>query len=249
MAGRETISVSVTDPQPATLTGDLYTPSGATAPVPAVVLFHGCGGITPNGPAWAQWLQGQGYAALVLDSFQGRGLRNLCADSKPLTPVVRAADVFAAVLKLKSMSGIDGDRIAAMGFSHGGSTVLAAAWRLQRRYADAKVKAFVALYPGCSNQTVPPDAAPLLILAGAKDDWTPPEPCQTLAETAKSAGKPVSIVVYPDARHHFDGAHLTKARYISIARGGKGATVEYNAAAHEDSEKQVKQFLAAQLKP
>src|SRR5262245_15845862 len=248
MAGRETISIPVTEPAAATLSGDLYTPSNAKGPVPAVVLLHGCGGVTPNGPAWAQWLQSEGYAALMLDSFQGRGLRNLCADSKPLTPTARATDVFAAAAKLKTMTGIDGARIAAMGFSHGGSTVLAA-WRLQRRQPEANVKAFIALYPGCANQTVPPDAAPLLILAGGKDDWTPPEPCQSLAETAKTAGKPVSIVVYPDARHHFDGAGITRSRYVSIARGGKGATVEYNPAAHEDSEKQVKQFLAAQLKP
>jgi dienelactone hydrolase len=55
-------------------------------------------------------------------------------------------------------------------------------------------------------------------------------------------------VVYPDARHHFDGADLKRPVFVSIAKGGKGATVEYNPKAHEDSEKQVKQFLAAQLR-
>jgi dienelactone hydrolase len=238
----------VYEPQPATITGELYTPSGK-GPYPAVVLFHGCGGVSPNVPAWAQWLQSEGYAALVVDSFQGRGLRNLCADSRPLTPAVRAADVYAAAAKLQAMGVVDGDRIAAMGFSHGGSTVLAA-WRTQRQHPDVKLRALIALYPGCGSQQLPPpDAAPLLILAGANDDWTPAESCQTLADAAREAGPPVTIVVYPDARHHFDGAHLKRSVFVSIAKGGKGATVEYNPKAHEDSEKQVKPFLAAQLEP
>ena len=246
-AGRETISIPVTEPQPATITGDLYTPSGK-GPYPAVVLFHGCGGVSPNVPAWALWLQSEGYAALVVDSFQGRGLRNLCADTRPLTPAVRAADVYAAAAKLQAMGVVDGDRIAAMGFSHGGSTVLAA-WRTQAKHSDAKLRALIALYPGCgSQQPPPPDAAPLLILAGGKDDWTPAESCQTLADASREAGRPVTIVVYPDARHHFDGVDLKRQVFVSIAKGGKGATMEYNPKAHEDSEKQVKQFLAAQLK-
>lgn len=183
----------------------------------------------------------------MLDSFQGRGLRNLCADSAPLTPVMRGDDVFAAAARLKAMMGIDGDRVAAMGFSHGGGTVLAA-WRRQTHHLDARLGAFIAFYPGCGNRSVPREAAPLLILAGGKDDWTPAGPCQELAETARAAGKPVTIVLYPDARHHFDGAHLKRERYVSIARGGKGATVQYNPEAHADSEKQVRQFLASQLK-
>jgi dienelactone hydrolase len=245
-AGRETISIAVTEPQPATITGDLYTPSGK-GPYPAVVLLHGCGGVAANGLAWAQWLQSEGYAALIVDSFQGRGLRNLCADSSPLKPAVRAADVYAAAAKLQSMGVVDGDRIAAMGFSHGGATVLMA-WRTQSKHPEVKLRALLALYPGCGSQLPPPDVAPLLILAGAKDDWAPPENCQKLADAAREAGRPVTIVVYPDARHAFDAANLKRPVFVSIAKGGKGATVEYNPKAHEDSEKQVKHFLAAQLR-
>ncbi len=238
----------MSEPPPATHNRELWTPSGK-GPYPAVVLFHGCGGVSANVPAWAQWLQSEGYAALVVDSFQGRGLRNLCADSRPLMPAVRAADVYAAAAKLTSMGVVDGGRIAAMGFSHGGGTVLAA-WRTHTTHPDVKLRALIALYPGCGSQQRPPsDAAPLLILAGGKDDWTPAESCQTLADTAREAGRPVTIVIYPDARHHFDGAHLKRPVFVSVARGGKGATVEYNPKAHEEAEKQVKQFLAAQLKP
>jgi dienelactone hydrolase len=94
-----------------------------------------------------------------------------------------------------------------------------------------------------------PSAPPLLMLVGGRDDWAPPEPCEKLAETAKAEGRPVSIVVYADAYHHFDGADMKKRVYSSVARGGKGATMEYNPKAHADSEKQVRNFLEAHMKP
>jgi hypothetical protein len=50
-------------------------------------------------------------------------------------------------------------------------------------------------------------------------------------------------------RATFDAAHLRRRVFVAVARGGKGATVEYNPRAHEDAEKQVKQFLQLQLKP
>jgi dienelactone hydrolase len=246
-AGRETISIDVTTPQPATITADLYTPSGA-GPYPVVMLLHGCGGVTPNIPAWAQWLQSEGYAALAVHSFPGRGLRNVCADSSPLFPAMRAADVFAAAAKVQAMGIVDRDRLALIGFSHGGSTALAA-WRTQPQHPNVTLRAIVAFYPGCRHRRPANVGTPLLILIGDKDDWTPAEGCRQLAEAARQASRPVTLIVYPDAAHHFDGAHLKKRTYVSIARGGQGATIEYSPAAHADAEKQVKQFLATTMKP
>ena len=248
VAGRDFISVPVTEPQAAMLGGDLYTPRG-DGPHPAVILLHGCGGVAPNGPAWAQWLQSEGYAALVLDSFSARSLRNVCGDPRLFPGGVRAADVFAAAAQLKTLGAIDGTRIAAMGFSHGGWTVIAA-WRAAERHPDQKLRAMVALYPGgCAGGLAPATAPPLLMLVGGQDDWTPAEPCQQLAESAKQAGRAVSIVLYEDAHHAFDSAHLRGRVYVPVARGGKGATLSYNPKAHEDAEKQVKRFLEANLKP
>ncbi len=56
-------------------------------------------------------------------------------------------------------------------------------------------------------------------------------------------------LTYPDARHGFDNAAIRGRAYISAARGGKGATVEYNPKAHADAERQVKEFLALHVKP
>src|SRR5215471_2849629 len=88
-AGRESIGVPVTQPQPATLNGDLYTPGGAGLHA-AVILHHGCNGIGENVKSWALWLQGEGYAALVLDSFSACAIPPLDGHPQPLMGEVRA---------------------------------------------------------------------------------------------------------------------------------------------------------------
>ncbi|HUO65779.1 MAG TPA: dienelactone hydrolase family protein [Terriglobales bacterium] len=238
-------SVAVTSPAPATLTAELYSPRG-TGPFPAVILMHGCGGVGPNIKEWAVWLRYEGYAAFVLDSFGGRGLRRLCGNSAPLTGPMRAPDVFAAAAYLKTLPQIDGRRLAAIGYSHGGWTLLTAA-STEARYRDVTFRAFILFYPSCTGWKTLRGSTPVLMLLGGKDDWTPAAPCEALTKAASAAGRSVTAVVYPDAYHHFDGAEVRRRTIVSDARGGRGATIDYNPRAHEDAEKQVRAFLAAHL--
>jgi dienelactone hydrolase len=237
-------AIVVTLPKPATLTAELHRPAGE-GPFPAVILLHGCGGLGPNMAAWAGFLRNEGYAALILDSFSGRGLKRVCGDPTLFAAGPRSSDVFAAAAYLKSLPVIKPDRIAAMGFSHGGATVLWAA-AYQDRFPDVKVRALIAVYPGCGGSYR--GRTPLLMLVGAKDDWANPEPCKAMAEQARQNGQPVTLVVYPEARHGFDAAGIRGRVYIADARRGQGATVEYDPAAHADSEVQVRRFLGEHLR-
>jgi acetyl esterase/lipase len=90
-------------------------------------------------------------------------------------------------------------------------------------------------------------AVPVLMLLGARDDWTPAAPCEALAARSRAQGHPVKAVTYPDAGHAFDVAHVRGRAHIADARGGRGATVAYDPAAHADTEKQVRAFLAGPL--
>ncbi len=238
-------AVAVTSPAPASLTAELYTPRG-TGPFPAVILMHGCGGISPNVKEWAVWLRHEGYAAFMLDSFGGRGLKRLCAGSAELTGRMRAPDVFAAAQYLKTLPQIDASRIAAIGYSHGGWTLLTSA-STERQHPDVSIRAFIMFYPSCGGFTKLPGSTPILMLLGAKDDWAPAAPCEALAKSATAAGRSVTAVVYPNARHHFDGAEVRRLTIVADARGGRGATVDYDPRAHEDAEKQVRAFLVANL--
>jgi dienelactone hydrolase len=237
----------VTSPAPATLTAVVSTPAGA-GPFPAVILLHGCGGVGANIKEWAVWLQHEGYAAFVLDSFSGRGLRRLCGGSAALTGRMRAPDVFAAAAYLKTLPQIDPKRIAAIGYSHGGWTLLWAA-ATEARYPDTDIRAFIMFYPSCGGWKALPGMALVLMLLEGKDDWTPAAPCEALAHAASRAGRSVTAVAYPDAHHHFDGAELRRRVIVPDARGGLGATIDYNPRAHEDAEKQVRAFLRENLTP
>jgi dienelactone hydrolase len=237
--------VPVTLPVPTTLKANLYKPAGS-GPFPALVLLHGCGGISPNVIAWAQWLTAQGYVALVLDSFSGRGLSRMCADSAPLMGGARAPDVYAAAKHLKTVSFVDGERIGAIGWSHGGWTVLRAA-ALQQTEADVRIKALVAFYPYCGDVAIYRSSIPMLMLLGASDNWTPAEPCRLLAEAARRDGHDVTAFVYPNAHHGFDNVLLRQPATVAEARRGAGATIAYNQKAHEDSEIQMKRFLQETL--
>lgn len=106
--------------------------------------------------------------------------------------------------------------------------------------------AAVALYPSCapaarvwqSASGVYRPIAPLLILIGQMDDWTPAEPCKRLTEAARQAGYPVAIKIYPGARHSFDNAN--PVRYVPTrinvnAPGGRGATTGGDPAAWADA--------------
>jgi len=144
-------SLEVTSPANATLSGDLSLPRGQ-GPFPAVILLHGCAGIGSNIREWSHWLVHEGYATFVLDSFTGRRLRRLCGYPAPLTGPMRAPDVYAAASYLKTLGAIDGRRVAAIGFSHGGWTVLAAA-ASEDLHPEVALRGFIAFYPGCGGRT------------------------------------------------------------------------------------------------
>jgi len=93
--------------------------------------------------------------------------------------------------------------------------------------------------------------APLLILIGDKDDWTPAEPCRRLTEAAQQAGYPVTIKIYPGAHHSFDSPfpiRYNPARINPNAPGGRGATTGGDPTAWADSIREVTAFFGRHLK-
>ncbi len=93
--------------------------------------------------------------------------------------------------------------------------------------------------------------APLLILIGEKDDWTPAAPCQALADAARAAGTPVSIKVYPGAHHSFDSPNPTRyvaSRINGNAPSGRGATTGGDPQAWADAIREVVAFFGTHLK-
>jgi len=218
------------------LSGDMYRPDGP-GPFPAVVLLHGCSGIKENQRQWAELLREWGYVAYVLDSLGPRGLGPICT-KKVLSAKTRAVDAYDAKDYLSSLPFVRTDRIGVMGWSHGGSAVLYAANSATGRAGDS-FRAYIALYPGCWRPMAGV-RGPLLILAGARDDWTPAGPCQKLAKTmADRNSYPVIIKIFPQATHAWDRDKPPR-RY-------RGHNLQYDPVATSDSQAMVRKFLGESL--
>jgi len=223
------------------LTGRLKKPDGI-GPFPAVVLLHGCGGISlRRDNRWAERLAGWGYVALQVDSFGPRGLSSVCTYSgRDATDILqqRVTDAYDAKRYLAGLPFVDRSRIAVMGWSHGGATTLDALY-LKR---EDPFRAAIAYYPSCQRMLTGLNA-PLLILIGEADDWTPAGRCVEKMPKEQAASE-VTLKVYPGAYHGFDmvGANAT-------VRGSRGMHhMQYHPEAEKDSIIRVKAFFEKYLK-
>jgi len=255
--------------KPVRLTALLYTPERSEHAHGAVIALHGCGGIyananpevpTPRHRAMAELLVAEGYVVLFPDSFTPRGRREQCTlplGEQRITPAVRRLDVLGALAWLRGRKDVASDRIALLGWSHGGSTTLAtmnARNAAVSAFRNAREGAYfvtaIAFYPGCTAyardaQAFAP-AAPLAILIGADDNWTPPAPCATFARAMWELGLPVTLNIYPNAVHGFDQLDTRVIVRRDVSTGvypGQGVSVGGNRAARDDAYARVKAIL------
>ena len=243
---------------PAPLVAYLFQPRGP-GPHPAVVMMHGCGGayarsgkLNARHQMWGEYLVAQGYAALMVDSFTSRDVKELCTlkfQSRTLKQSDRVGDAHAALAYLRSRSDVDAAHVALLGWSHGGSTVLNA-----MAHAPSNGPGFIAaiaFYPGCSAFAKAPGQfhpyAPLLVLIGEADDWTPAKPCRELTDIVRKRSEPMELVEYPGAYHDFDNPGLkTKRVRKEVPNGvhpGEGVTIAPDPQAREDAKRRVAEFL------
>src|SRR5713101_6198513 len=119
---------------------------------------------------------------------------------------------------------------------------------------------------------------PIRLFHGVADDWVPIEPCRQYVERLQRTGKDVRLYEYPDAHHAFDAFALKAPLHLDRAQTARhcsfeertagqivnhqtgrpfslddpcierGATVAYNAKAHSEATKTVKEFLTATFK-
>lgn len=213
------------------LRGELYEPPGP-GPFPAVILLHDCDGVNQHYRTWAERLRDWGYVALVVETFGYRRITQVC--SRPLDRyfAIWGRDAKGARDFLVTRTFVSPVRIAVMGWGHGGLGALEAA-----QPGRPRMRAAVAFYPPCGGPVDGPFEAPLMILTGAADDWTPAEDCRRLAQEA--GGAEPELVVYPGALHGFDIERRPATMY--------GHRVGPDAEAAVDSIERIRRFLHARL--
>ena len=232
------------------LKGKLTKPQ-ADGPFPAVVLLHGCSGIQKSQDDWASRLATWGYVSLQVDSFNPRGTSDICGNSRRVPFEIRTQDAIDAKSFLCTLPFVNSNKIAIIGWSHGGVTTLTSvsfsnyffwAGRDKTNHfpkQEAPFRAAIAFYPYCMAQ-LEDSNAPLLILIGELDTWSPVSQCQAYMPSGKSTHE-VILKIYPGAHHGFDweGVDLVKLHQHRILS---------NPEALADSIIQVKEFLAKYLK-
>jgi dienelactone hydrolase len=114
---------------------------------------------------------------------------------------------------------------------------------------------------------------PMRLFHGAADEVTPVAPCRAYVERLRQGGKDVQLIEYADAQHGFDSYLLTAPVFVPQGQNGRrcmleekpvgqlinrqtaqpfrlddpclerGTTIAYNAQAHHEALKAVKDFL------
>ena len=85
---------------------------------------------------YARALNDAGTAALIVDSFTGRGVRRTVADQTLVSAAQMEGDAFAALALLRADPRIDPQRIGVMGVSKGGVATLNAAIAVRQRWRE-----------------------------------------------------------------------------------------------------------------
>ena len=264
---------------PIALQALLLIPDGPvpTGGYPAIVALHGCSGLysTVKGReerlgerlmVRADMLLSEGYALLFPDSFRARGRQEVCTikAGEPSVPAAkRKLDALGALAYLAQRREIARDRIALVGWSHGGSATLAAinardrdvnAFR-ERPDAPPFFRAAVAFYPGCRVSLAAGErwetAVPTRIMIGALDDWTPAKPCVDLGTAAAARGVPLKVTVFPGAQHGFDAPGATVVHRTDVPNGvspGQGVHVGADPVMREKANAKLRAFLDEALR-
>ncbi len=197
--------------KPARVTASLHLPAPAPAPAPCMVILTSSAGVQRHREHYyAQVLNEAGTAALIVDSFTGRGVRRTVADQTLVSGAQMEGDAFAALALLRADPRLDPDRIGIMGVSKGGVATLNAAIAVRQRWRCGFPHLFdlhVAICPGATAQHRDPTThgRPIFFMLAARDDYTPAPLAVEYAERMRAAGnRAIKVKVYGGAHHGWE---------------------------------------------
>lgn len=228
-------------------------------PFPAVLLFHGCGGVRRVMHNYAEAAANAGVAAIIVDSHGPRGidyqaaLAQVCTGRR-LWARERAADLHAALAIARDDPRLDRDRLALAGWSHGGWTILDALALdasgdapdgLETAPGDAfaGVKAIFLVYPYLSGPAL-----------ARRRDFTPSAPIEAvLVEADTMASDADAADVF--ARLKADGAAMSWSTLGGVTHGfdepdhHPDSKLRYDSEATTRTQAQLVDFLRRKLQP
>lgn len=205
---------------------------------PGVLVVHEGWGLGEHVMNRAKMLAELGYVAFAADMYGNRHQMSKADDAMAAIAELRAnpqklrTRARAALAALGAHAQVDKTKLAGIGFSFGGTTVLELA-------RDGSDLAGVVCFHGSLDTTAP--AAPggvkarILVCTGADDPMIPLAQVEAFKEEMGKAGAALRIISYPGAVHNFTNPQADG----SIAPG-----LLYNAEADQKSWAAMRAFLA-----
>jgi dienelactone hydrolase len=227
-----------------TLEGYLaYDDAKTFAKKPGVVIVHDWKGLQANAKMRAEMMAGLGYVAFAADIY-GKGVRpQTNEEAKKIATsfkddralLRRRAD--AALAELKKNKQVAPNRIVAMGYCFGGTTVL------EMARGGAPLAAVVSFHGGLSTAT-PDDAknikGKVLVLTGADDPSVPATEVSAFEDEMRKGSVDYQVVEYGGAVHAFT---------IKEAGNDNSKGAAYNEKADKRSWQAMKDFFSEVLQP
>jgi carboxymethylenebutenolidase len=197
------------------LLGFLAMPSDAAEPLPGIIVIHEWWGLNDNIKSMTRRLAAEGYVALAVDLYGGSTADTPEKAQKLMAAVVSDPDAARANLK-QAYDYLDkyalAPRIGSIGWALGGG------WSLQTALMLPDDLDAMVMYYGQIAGSEPQLATlgmPMLGFFGGLDDSIPVRDVQQFRQTLFKLGKPVEILIYPNAKHGFanpsDGNYDEKA--------------------------------------
>lgn len=200
-------------------------PQDTSEPVPAVLMFSGCGGVISVQHDYAAIANEAGVAALIVDSHAARGIGRMGArltvcSAARMRGDARAGDVVAALAHARSLPGIDASRLALIGWSHGGWTLLdtltlahdgapPGGMDAMPDNALQGVRSVMLVYPWCgflsrAHSHTLPASPPVHALLAADDVIADPDACGNVFTLQAEDGAQIEWQVLDGLTHAFD---------------------------------------------
>lgn len=218
--------------------GELHRPAGSGS-APGVLVFPEAFGLGPHALRVAERIAAElGYAALACDLWGERKQITSLSEVMPMlgaltsNPAVLRQRVTSALDALKAQAGVDGGRIAAIGFCFGGTMAFELA-------TFAPIKAAIGFHSGLKVPSLVADAgkisAKVLAMIGADDPAVPEDTRAEFARVLTDAKVDWQLHLYGGVVHSFTNPEADKA--------GNPAVLRYDARADRRSWAQMADLL------
>jgi len=193
-----------------TVFGQLTIPLDSLNPdkkYPLIIGVAGSLGWRKHHLEYMEMYQNNGFATFELNSFKSRDILSTVGSQDEVTIAAIILDAYRALEKLAKHPKIDKDKVSITGWSLGGGVSLFSGWVPVKNAITTKVSfaSHLAFYPPCF---IDPEnreftEAPIHILIGELDNWTPAAPCSNLIEMLGDNAN-ITLMTFPNAHHSFD---------------------------------------------